>query len=185
MTRTTNARIAGITFLIYIVAGIASMILSSQTSGAESSTDVGIVPFLSLFTNFSAMVLAVTLYSITRVQDPDLAMLAMICRVAEGVIVSVSLSAIFFAVGSLLFAWLLLRGRMIPVKLAWLGVFASALLVLILPLQRAGLFGEPASWSGMVNWLMWMPMLVFEVVLAFWFIIKGVTAPKAPGEGFG
>ena len=34
--------------------------------------------------------------------------------------------ATLFAVGSMLFSWLLLRGRMIPVALAWLGVLASA-----------------------------------------------------------
>ena len=30
MTRTTNARIAGVTFLIYIAAGIASLVLSDH-----------------------------------------------------------------------------------------------------------------------------------------------------------
>ncbi len=36
-----------------------------------------------------------------------------------------NVSAIFFAIGSLLFSYLLLRGRIIPVLLAWLGVVAS------------------------------------------------------------
>jgi hypothetical protein len=86
-------------------------------------------------------------------------------------------AAIFFAVGSTLFSWLLLRGRLIPVALAWLGVFASALLVVVLPLQLAGLFGGPMTWSASVTWLVWLPMLVFEVVLALWLIIKGVATP--------
>jgi hypothetical protein len=35
---------------------------------------------------------------------------------------------IYFAVGNLCFTWLFLRGRMIPVALARLGVFASIVL---------------------------------------------------------
>ncbi len=83
-------------------------------------------------------------------------------------------SATFFAVGSTLFSWLLLRGRMIPVGLAWLGVLASVLLVVLCPLQLAGLLGGP------VTQFMWLPMLVFEVGLALWLIIKG--AGPAPGQ---
>ena len=166
MTRTTNARIAGFTFLFYIAAGIASLILS----GRPHATDV-----LSLLTSFSALVLGVTLYAITREQDPDLAMLALTCRVIEGI--PGAPGTIYFAVGSTLFCWLLLRGRMIPVALAWLGVIASAVLAVILLLQRAGLFGGSINWFSGATWLMWFPMLVFEVTLALWLIIKGVAAP--------
>jgi len=151
----------------------------------------------------------VTLYAITREQDPDLAMLALVCRVAEGVIPAVGtrktldllwlasatgadapgpeathalgafllrggglpIDASFFAVGSTLFSWLLLRGRMIPVALAWLGVVASILLVVGLPLQLAGVLRGP------VSQLMWIPMAAFEIPLALWFIFKGVGAP--------
>jgi hypothetical protein len=74
-------------------------------------------------------------------------------------------------VGSTLFSWLLLRGRMIPVAMARLGVFASVLLVVVLPLQLGDLF------VGVVGWLQWMPMLVFELWLAFWLLIKGVATP--------
>jgi hypothetical protein len=79
-------------------------------------------------------------------------------------------------VGSTLFSWLFLRGRMVPVALAWLGVLASILLVVITPLQTAGLFGGSGSWGSSVIWLMWLPMLVFEVTLALWLLIKGVAA---------
>ena len=165
MTRTTNARIAGITFLVYIAAGVASLNLA----GRPHATDV-----LSLITSFAALVLGVTLYAITRAQDPDLALLGLTCRVIEAI--PGREGAIFFAVGSTIFCWLLLRGRMIPVALAWLGVLASILLVVILPLQRAGLFGGPMSWSSSVAWIVWLPMLVFEVTFALWLIIKGVRS---------
>jgi hypothetical protein len=169
MTRTTNARIAGFAFLFYIAAGIASMVLARRAHATE---------LLTLLTSFSALVLGVTLYAITREQDPDLAMLGLTCRVVEAM---PGEGAIFFAVGSTIFSWLLLRGRMIPVALARLGVLASVLLVVILPLQRAGLFGGPMRWSSSITWLMWLPMLVFEVALALWLLIKGV-APAVPRQ---
>ncbi len=220
MTRRTNARIAGVTFLVYIAAGITSMVLFARaTSGegvaaqlagiAQHATDVRLTILLGLLMNLSALVLAVTLYAITREQDPDLAMLALTCRLAEGIAgmdVSRTLgllwlatateaaapdagaasalgafllkmgetwvaTATFFAVGSTLFSWLLLRGRMIPVALAWLGVLASILLVVCLPLQLAGLLGGP------VTSFIWFPMLLFEVPLGLWLIVKGVAAP--------
>lgn len=218
MTRTTNARIAGFTFLFYIVAGIASLVLFGRAtrgegiaaklaSIAQHATDVRVVVVLTLLTSLSALVLGVTLYAITRVQDPDLAMLALICRVIEGMNGATSIrrsvgllwlatatganapdteathalgafllkgegsgiSATFFAVGSTLFCYLLLRGRMIPVPMAWLGVVASVLVVVALPLEFAGVIEE--------NWFIWMPLLVFEVAFALWLLIKGAAMP--------
>jgi hypothetical protein len=165
MTRTTNARIAGVTFWIYFAAGIASLLLAGNTPA---------IAVLSLVTSFSALVLGVTLYAITREQDPDLAMLGLTCRVIEAV---PGHGEIYFAVGSTVFSWLLLRGRMIPVGLAWLGVTASVLLVILLPLQIAGFFGGPRAWSSPVTWAVWLPLLVFELTLAVWLITKGVTTP--------
>ena len=160
------ARVAGFTFIFYIAAGMTSLALGSQAQAAE---------LLYLLQNFSALVLGVTLYMITRQQGPALALLALTCRILEAVH---SESEIFFVVGSALFCWLLLSGRMIPAALAWLGVAASVLLAVILPLQLAGLFGGSMSWSGSIAWLMWMPMLVFEVGLALWLLVKGVSAPQ-------
>jgi hypothetical protein len=218
MTRTTNARIAGVTFLVYIAAGITSMILFGRATGGEGIAeklsglarhvmDVRVVVLLGVVQCFAALVLAVTLYAITREQDPDLAMFGLVCRVGEGVIVGLSnestlgalrlatatgadaagagayalgryllggevaLTATFFAVGSTVFAFLLLRGRMIPAALAWLGVGASVLLVAVLPLQLAGFLAGP------ITMVVWLPMLVFEVALAVWFLAKGVASP--------
>jgi len=221
MTRRTNAKIAGVTLLVYIGATILGMVLFSRaTSGegvaaqlagiARHATDVRLTILLGVLGNFCALVLAVTFYSITREQDPDLAMLAMTCRVAEGITgmdvsktlgllwlatatdataldaktgsalgayflkmeASFTASAAFFALGSTLFSWLLLRGRMIPVALAWLGVLGSILPAVCFPLQLAGLLGGP------VTSFMWFPVLLFEVVLALWLIIKGVAPPS-------
>ena len=225
MTRATNARIAGFTFLAYIAAGITSLVLFRRATAGEGiatklagiaahASDVGVLVVLGLVQCFSAVVLAVTLYAITREQDNDLAVLGLVCRVGEGVIGAfsipvtltllwlatasgadapapeaahtlaayllrddVALTATFFAVGSTAFAYLLLRGRMIPVPLAWLGVVASALLVVGLPLQLAGVLRGP------LTSLMWLPMLAFEVPLAFWLLTRGVASPAPQASG--
>jgi hypothetical protein len=62
---------------------------------------------------------------------------------------------------------------MIPSPLAWLGVLASVLLVVALPLQLVGIL------SGLVTQLMWIPMAAFEIPLGVWLIVKGV-APVRP-----
>ncbi|NIR45231.1 MAG: DUF4386 domain-containing protein [Gemmatimonadetes bacterium] len=224
MTRTTNARIAGFTFLFYIATGVTAMVLFNQATGAggiaaklagvaQHSAGVRLSVVLSLVMVLNALVLAVTLYAITRDEDPDLALLALSCRIGEGVINAIPviatvgllwvatgavgaaasdaaaanalgaflfevldwcflIGATVFAVGSTLFAYLFLRARSIPVWLAWLGVVGSVLLVVFLPAQLAGLI------SGLVTDLIWVPLAIFEVVLGFWLLIKGVAVPE-------
>ena len=219
MKRLTIARIAGITFLVYIAVSIAGMVLFSRaTSGdgiaarlesiAQHTTEIRVVVLLALVGCVAALILAVTLYSLTREEDPEIAMLALTSRVAEGIISAttltgttgllwlatvggatapdagavqvlgaqilrddMSLSGSFFAIGSLLFCYLFLRGRMIPGLLAWLGIVASLLLVAVLPLQLAGFL------TGAITSLVWIPMILFEVVFALWLIIKGAAPP--------
>ena len=167
MRRSTNATVAGVTFLVYIVAGIASLALAGRAD---------VTAVLTLVTSFSALVLGVTLYAITQGQDRELALLAMLCRAVES-IPGHGGGSIYFAVGSSLFCWLFLQGRIIPVALAGLGVVASSLLVVLLVLRTAGLFGPGANWSSSLTWLTWLPMLVFELMLAAWLIVKGVAEP--------
>ena len=219
MTRTTNARVAGFTFLFYIAAGVTGLILSGKAGAGEGVAaklasiaqhvpQMRLVVLLELLCCFAAIVLAVTLYAITRDVDPDLALMVLVCRTVEGVIGAVSLpralgkmwlatvsgadapgpaardalaaslmelpgwsaplAAMFFAVGSTFFTYLLVRGRLVPAWLAWLGLAASILLVLALPLQLVGIL------QGTISYVVWIPMAVFEVVLAVWLIVKGV-----------
>ena len=86
---------------------------------------------------------------------------------------NVTLIATFFALGSTVFSWLLLRGRMIPVALAWLGVVASVLLVVGLPLHLVEVI------SGSVAQILWLPMALFEIPLGFWLLIRGVRPATA------
>ena len=217
MTRRTNARIAGFTFLFYIAVGLSSLVLSpggDEIAGklaamAQHATKVRIGYLFGLLGSFSALVLAVTLHALTRDEDRDLALLGMACRICEGVVglsIPVSLSllwlatstglgapdtsssyalaamlmklngwqtltaATLFAVGSTAFSYLFLRGRMIPRALAWLGVLGSALLVIGLPLQLVGFF------TGAATQLMWIPVALFEVVVAIWLIVRGTDS---------
>ena len=221
MTHTTNSRLAGFTFLAYIATGILSMVLFSRAAAgasdvarlasiAQHATTVRLVAVLTLLTFFEAVTLGVTLWALTRDEDPDVAVLALCCRAGEGVLgaaaavrtmqllsvaaasttaadraaatalgasllsqggSSATIGATCFAVGSTLFSFLFLRARSIPVPLAWLGVLASVLLVLALPVGVAGFL------PGSLAWPIWLPMLVFEVTLALWLIGKGVTLP--------
>ena len=215
MTRRTNSRIAGVTFLLYIAVGVSTLVMSPG-GGAEIEAKlaamsahamvVRIEYILGLLTSLFALVLGVTLHAITRDEDPDLAMFALLCRAGEGLValsvpVSLSLlwlampagtdapdtrsahtlalfltklsgwkvliSAFLFAVGSTVFSYLFLRGNIVPRMLAWLGVAGSALLVIFLPAQLAGFI------SGPVTQFVWIPVAAFEIVLAFWLIIKG------------
>jgi hypothetical protein len=84
---------------------------------------------------------------------------------------SPTIGVTFFAVGSAVFAWLLLRGRMVPVALSGLGVLASILPAILLPVRLVGIPLGPA------RELMWLPMLVFEVSIALWLIVKGAAMP--------
>jgi hypothetical protein len=215
-------RIAGSMFLFYIAISIISMAISNQaTSGADGVAAklssiaqhlplVRLTALLSLFTFFVAAVLAVALYVLTRNQNPYIALLALCCRIAEGIVIAFSavwtlglmsvatastiatasdsataqalggflmqqdgsstiISATCFAVGSTIYSYLFLRARSIPVLLAWFGLFASMLLVVALPLQLLGFLSEA------VNIFIWLPVLVFEVMLALWLLFKGVT----------
>ena len=230
MTRRTNARLAGFTFLLYIAVGLISLSLDRRATDAEGTAaklaslaahapDVRTTLVLSVLMGLCALVLAVTLYALTREEDAELALLALCCRVGEGVVglagIPPSLGllalatskaagvpgtsdsaeadalggyllglgdggaqvcAILFAVGSTLFSWLFLRARTIPAALAWLGVVASAILVVALPARLGGVL------EGAATVYAWMPMLVFELAFALWLMIKGV-AVRATGSG--
>ena len=86
---------------------------------------------------------------------------------------NVMAAALFFAAGSTVTCWLLLRGRAIPVALAWLGVVSSLLLVVGLPLQMIGVL------SGRLAMLIWIPMAAFEIPLGVWLLVKGVAPARA------
>src|SRR5438105_2637043 len=161
MTRATSARLTGFAYLGYMAVGLSNdFLMARATAGegtsaklammAQHATDVRIGILLKVCECLAAFVLAVSLYGLTRDEDHELAVLAMVCRVAEGIFLASlipvdlgllwlstragnggvpdvaaagtlaaflfrpegSIPAVFFALGSAIFSWLLLRGRM-------------------------------------------------------------------------
>ena len=218
-SRQFYAKLAGFTILFYMAAGATVVFLMNRATDAEGTaatlsriaghaSDVRVAILLELLECFSALVLAVTLYGITRDENHELAMLALVCRVGEGVLGAIGIphtmgllwlaktgvgaaapdvattnalgafflvpvqgamiGAPFFAVGSMIFSYLLLRGRIVPAPLAWLGVLASVLLVVGVPLQLADFF------KGAVTGYMWLPMIAYHIALGLWLLVKGV-----------
>lgn len=169
---------------------------------------VRVTVLLDLLQVVCALVLAVTLYRLTKVVDPTLALLAMMFRVGEGLIGSSSIvgkleimrlamnssmdaagiqlfgnyifnrpdelfSEFCFVVGGLIFAYLFLRGRLIPTLLAWIGVIAIGIQTVCVPLHTAGFIGRST-----VD-MLWLLILAYEIPLGFWLIIKGVKHVNA------
>lgn len=88
-------------------------------------------------------------------------------------------SAFFFVVGGFLFAYLFLKGRLIPHWLAWTGVVTIGAQLICVPLHIAMMI--PGS---IVNW-MWFPILLYEVPLGIWLIVKGVEGPSDSSVAMG
>lgn len=222
MTRNTSARIAGFSYLLYIATYIPALLLFDRVTSlpgiaaklariGEQASDVRLVILLLLVDCLIALALGIGLYGITRDEDHEIALVALSCRVGEGVIAAIpvlatvgllwlatsataagapdtaaahalaalllklrvwatTVAATFFAVGSTLFCWLLLRGRIVPIPLAWFGIVASVLLVFSFPAELIG------TLRGPISFYVGMPMLVFEIVLGLWLLIKGVPS---------
>jgi len=96
--------------------------------------------------------------------------------VADAASWSTNVGAAFFAVGSTLFAYLLLRARAIPVPLAALGVGASLILVVGVPLDTAA---SRTTAQG-ASIIIWLPMFVFEITTGLWLLVRGTRTPS-PG----
>jgi hypothetical protein len=164
MTSPSTSRVAGTAYLLYIAMGISSMAAPAQLRS-----------LLVTVMAFCAVTLGVTLYAITRHVDGELSLLAMLCRVLEA---GSATGEIYFAVGSTIFCFLLLKGRTIPAWLSWLGLLSSGGLVLQLSVQQAA--GASTDWSSPVTWVIWFPLLIFEVTFAAVLLADRLTPPRAP-----
>jgi hypothetical protein len=172
MTRSTSARIAGVTFLFYSAIGICSELLMHRATNAdgdvaklarigEHATDVRLTILIVLLESFSALVLAVTLYGITREQDLELATLGLTCRVAEGVLgtlsipgylgllwlakVGVGSGALDVATTNALRTFLLMPGPSVPVGAIF---FAAGSTLFSYLLLRGRLVPVSIAWLG-------------------------------------
>ena len=215
MTERNAARVAGVAYLSYIVFTMSSVTFyGAAVEGhdvaeklAHFAGEIGKVRLsvlLDLLQIICALVLAVTLYRLTKPVDATLATLAMLFRAGEGFLGTSEISSklelmrltaglqgqptaetiaigrylltkpdsqfaeFCFVAGGLIFAWLLLRGRRIPTLLAWIGVVAIGVQVIFVSLQTAGFIG------GSIVDKMWLTILLYEIPLGIWLIVKGV-----------
>jgi hypothetical protein len=97
MTAATNARVAGVSFLVYIAAGVTSLVVDGRiTAGADMAArlanvaahqqEVGLVSLLGWVMAGSAIALGISLFAITHHRDPDVARVGLVCRCIEGAI---------------------------------------------------------------------------------------------------
>ena len=162
---------------------------------------------LDLLQTVWALTLAATLYRLVNTVDATVALLAMLFRVGEGLLGFLPLldklellnlaknpamasanatladtllkrpddgfAAFCFVIGGFLFACLFLKGRLIPRWLAWIGVVTIGVQMVCVPLHIAGLV------PGSVVEAMWMSILLYEVPLGLWLIVKGTRDPAA------
>ncbi|WP_260704660.1 DUF4386 domain-containing protein [Edaphobacter flagellatus] len=222
MTQRADARAAGIAYLSYIVFTMSSSIIYGKaTAGDDVAQQLSnlsqmllsarVTILLDLLQVLCALVLAVTLYRLTKTFAPSLALFAMMFRVGEGLFGALPIlsklelirlvsthalnadaagysllanyilsrpdeqfSEFCFVVGGFVFAYLLLRGRMIPSWLAWIGVITIGVQMICVPLHMAGFV------KGSIVNLLWMPILAYEIPLGFWLIFKGVEDSHRP-----
>ena len=86
---------------------------------------------------------------------------------------STNIASTFFAAGSTLYCYLLLKARVIPVPLAVIGVVGSLLILVGVPVQTAvgnQTFTGPSA-------AIWIPIGVFEITTGGWLLVKGAAVP--------
>jgi hypothetical protein len=222
MTRRTNARIAGAAFILYIALGIPAIVLLRATqvrdpaarlaAVAAHATEVRAAAVLILCTAFTALVLGVTLYAITRDEDPDVALLALTFRVAEGVVAGLGVAR------PLQLLWIatatgpsapdteaaLVAAAVLTAPGGAVGFFAVASTLFSWLMLRGRLIPTALAWFGLIVsllWvlaipfqiagtlrpglaqiILWIPMAAFEILLGLWLIIKGVNRVALPAS---
>ena len=188
MTRTTNARIAGAAYLLYIAAAFPAMSIASRaTKGATVaerletvSRHVGAIQIeiiLSLIAGLCAFALAISLYGFTRDEDPDIARLGMLCRFAEGLFAApfISLSLLWLAgdgAGTLGDSTNALAAYVFKLS-PWMVTFSAYLFALgstafCYLLLRGRMIPTWLAWTGVIGSV----LLVFTLPLSFIGVVR-------------
>lgn len=86
-----------------------------------------------------------------------------------------NIGLVFYALGSTLFCYLLLKSRYVPRILAWWGLLGSiiALVSALTPIVF------PSASAIAPN--CYLPVGTFEIVAGFWLLLRGIRLPKMPG----
>jgi len=181
------ARVAGFMYLFLLVtAGVAEFGLRTHRAGVA----------LDLLAAPGVMLLAVALYALLRPVHPHLALLAMLWRAGESILLAsiaplalttadtfpdeaftgaheygYAVGLVFFALGSAVFGYLLLRSGIVPRWLAALGIAAPlvvlASLYTIIVSPDAERFLLPAVYA---------PIGLFELTLGVWLLARPPAA---------
>jgi uncharacterized protein DUF4386 len=176
-SQSSYARLAGVMYLLVLAFDVAASLLIG------SSHRWGLV--LLLLGSMSTVLLAVGLYVTVKPVDGNLALAALLFRVAEAAIggmgvagaqsgnlssgEATAIPALFFCTGSTLFFYLFLRSTYIPRLLAGWGVFASLvyaaywLFSLVVP-------NYPMAVAVAAS----LPILIAEVGTGLWLLIRGI-----------
>lgn len=214
MTKGAVAKTAGVAYLSYIVFTMTSVMLYGKATSGDGVTQqlsnlshmivqVRVTVLLDLLQVVCALVLAVTLYRLTKVVESTLAMLAMMFRVGEGLIGSLSIlgklelmrlatgnimdaastrllgSYIFNRPDALFSEFCFVAGGFIFAYLFLHGRLIPTLLawigVVSIGIQ---LICVPLNMAGFISGsivdMLWLLVMAYEIPLGFWLIIKGV-----------
>jgi hypothetical protein len=217
ITMQRYARIAGFLYLTIIVTSLLSLLAvearlvvaddRAETARRIAADDLlfraGLVYDLVMFA--SVVALAWALFVILRTVHRDLALLALLWRMAEAVIGAVSVlfgalavtltadpglvdamltardtafdvTIFFLCLGTIVNCALLYRSRLIPRALSGLGAGAFALM---LAGAAAGLVLPEHKDALMAAWA---PGIVFEIAIGAWLLAKGVRVARPPAR---
>ena len=215
MKRTTNARLAGFMFLFYIASGLAEMAFLSPTRGAattaaklaaiaQHATMARFSAAVALLMMMNAIVLAVAIYALTRDYDRDLALLALVCRIAEGVLSAAGAgtgralltlatggdTATATTVAAAIFSMRSLQTLLCATAFAIGSTIYCYLFLRARSIPRwmawLGLIGSAllivtlplqigGVFTGTPAMLVWIPIALFEVTFGVWLLIKGAA----------
>lgn len=89
------------------------------------------------------------------------------------------LGVIAFCLGGAMYYYVMYRSRLIP---RWLSVWGLVALALVLSMALLIAFGERISGPSGMQVLLFLPILVQEMVLAVWLIVKGFNSPAIEPE---
>src|SRR5262249_14640491 len=84
---------------------------------------------------------------------------------------STNIGAIFFAAGSTVYSYLLLKARSIPVPLSVTGLVGSLIILVGVPAQTAL---SHRTYGG-ASAIIWVPVAIFEIATGVWLLAKGAN----------
>lgn len=166
----TELRVTVLLDLLQVICALVlAVTLYRLTSGVDKTLAMiamlfrvgeGLLGTSAIFSKLQLMRLATT----AQINAPDTALLGDYIRSKP----DTYFSEFCFVIGGTLFAYLFLRGRLIPSLLAWIGVITIGLQAICVSLQIAGFV------SDSVVSPIWFLIMLYEIPLGIWLIVKGI-----------